>query len=111
MRQKLWLKLVKDYECEIKYDPSKANVVTNTLSKKAYLSQITIHRKLQQELVKEQIKVITWQLASLQIQSTLLDKIYIVQVLDEWCVQIRQRVAKDIEVDLNNIKGIMSFKG
>ncbi|GJY35866.1 putative reverse transcriptase, RNA-dependent DNA polymerase [Tanacetum coccineum] len=34
MRQRRWLELFSDYECEIKYHPSKANVVADALSKK-----------------------------------------------------------------------------
>ncbi|KAL0556455.1 hypothetical protein IC582_004969 [Cucumis melo] len=34
MRQRTWLKLVKDYDCEILYHPGKANVVADALSRK-----------------------------------------------------------------------------
>ncbi|KAI3744946.1 hypothetical protein L1987_58044 [Smallanthus sonchifolius] len=34
MRQRRWLELVKDYDCEILYHPRKANVVANALSHK-----------------------------------------------------------------------------
>nr|GEX50441.1 hypothetical protein [Tanacetum cinerariifolium] len=34
MRQYRWLELFSDYDCEIRYHPSKANVVANTLSRK-----------------------------------------------------------------------------
>nr|GEW94745.1 putative reverse transcriptase domain-containing protein [Tanacetum cinerariifolium] len=34
MRQKRWLELFSDYECEIKYHPGKANVVAHALSRK-----------------------------------------------------------------------------
>ncbi|KAL0549558.1 hypothetical protein IC582_014043 [Cucumis melo] len=34
MRQQRWLELVKDYDCEILYHPSKANVVADALSRK-----------------------------------------------------------------------------
>ncbi|KAA0047517.1 pol protein [Cucumis melo var. makuwa] len=34
MRQRRWLKLVKDYDCKILYHPDKANVVTDAFSRK-----------------------------------------------------------------------------
>ena len=35
MRQRRWLELIKDYDCEINYHPSKANVVADVLSRKS----------------------------------------------------------------------------
>ncbi|GJV34091.1 putative reverse transcriptase domain-containing protein [Tanacetum coccineum] len=34
MRQRRWLKLLSDYDCEIRYHPEKANVVADALSRK-----------------------------------------------------------------------------
>nr|GFB61214.1 putative reverse transcriptase domain-containing protein [Tanacetum cinerariifolium] len=34
MRQRRWIELCSDYECEIRYHPGKANVVANALSRK-----------------------------------------------------------------------------
>jgi hypothetical protein len=48
MRRRRWLELIKDYDLEIHYDPNKANVVTDALSRKAhcnYLPAISISRK------------------------------------------------------------------
>jgi hypothetical protein len=38
MRQRRWLELVKDYDLEIHYHPSKANVVADALSRKSYVN-------------------------------------------------------------------------
>ena len=35
MRQRRWLDVLKDYDCEILYHPGKANVVVDALSHKA----------------------------------------------------------------------------
>ncbi|GKD58961.1 hypothetical protein Tco_1296470 [Tanacetum coccineum] len=34
MRQHRWIKLLRDYDCEIRYHPSKANVVADALCQK-----------------------------------------------------------------------------
>jgi hypothetical protein len=34
MRQRRWLELIKDYDCEILYHPGKENVVVDALSRK-----------------------------------------------------------------------------
>ncbi|KAL0534368.1 hypothetical protein IC582_028658 [Cucumis melo] len=52
MRQRRWLELVKDYDCEILYHPGKANVVADALSRKVSHSaalitqQAPLHRDL-----------------------------------------------------------------
>jgi hypothetical protein len=42
MRQRRWLKLIKDYDLEIHYHPGKANVVANALSHKAHCNYLPI---------------------------------------------------------------------
>jgi hypothetical protein len=42
MRQRRWLELIKDYELEIHYHPSKANVVADALSRKASCHCLTM---------------------------------------------------------------------
>nr|GEY22204.1 putative reverse transcriptase domain-containing protein [Tanacetum cinerariifolium] len=40
MRQRRWLELLSDYDCEIRYHPGKANVVTDALSRKEQIKPI-----------------------------------------------------------------------
>ncbi|KAA0059780.1 ty3-gypsy retrotransposon protein [Cucumis melo var. makuwa] len=52
MRQRTWLELVKDYDCEILYHPGKANVVADALSRK--LAQLTVQPTLRQKIIDAQ---------------------------------------------------------
>ncbi|GJZ62127.1 putative reverse transcriptase domain-containing protein [Tanacetum coccineum] len=45
MRQRWWIELLSDYECEIKYHPGKANVVTYALSRKERLKPRRFERR------------------------------------------------------------------
>nr|GEU69901.1 putative reverse transcriptase domain-containing protein [Tanacetum cinerariifolium] len=43
MRQRRWLELLSDYDCEICYHPGKANVVANALSRKERIKLLQVH--------------------------------------------------------------------
>ena len=67
MRQRRWLELVKDYDCEIHYHPGKANSVADALSRKeeAKLMSIqTLHPELQREINELEIELIVESLAN-----------------------------------------------
>nr|GEX59738.1 putative reverse transcriptase domain-containing protein [Tanacetum cinerariifolium] len=42
MRQRRWLKLLSDYDCEIRYHPGKANVVVEALSRKEQIKPLRV---------------------------------------------------------------------
>ncbi|GJW89885.1 putative reverse transcriptase domain-containing protein [Tanacetum coccineum] len=42
MRQRRWLELLSDYDCEIRYQPRKANVVANALSQKERIKPLRV---------------------------------------------------------------------
>ncbi|GKF69624.1 hypothetical protein Tco_0202681, partial [Tanacetum coccineum] len=42
MRQRCWLELLSDYDCEIRYHPEKANVVADALSRKEQIKPLRV---------------------------------------------------------------------
>ncbi|GJR88513.1 putative reverse transcriptase domain-containing protein [Tanacetum coccineum] len=62
MRQRRWLELLADYDCEIHYPPVKANVVADALSQKEPLQItsmiMTIHPKLPTQILEAQTEAI-----------------------------------------------------
>ncbi|KAA0046150.1 pol protein [Cucumis melo var. makuwa] len=83
MRQRRWLELVKDYDCDILYHPGKANVVADALSRKVAHSAalITKQTPLLRDFERAEIAVsvgeVTSQLAQLSVQPTLRQKIIV----------------------------------
>ncbi|KAA0047197.1 reverse transcriptase [Cucumis melo var. makuwa] len=81
MRQRRWLQLVKDYDCEILYHSGKANVVADALSRKVSHSaalitrQAPLHRDLERAEIAVSVGAVTMQLAQLTVQPTLRKRI------------------------------------
>nr|GFB94613.1 reverse transcriptase domain-containing protein [Tanacetum cinerariifolium] len=42
MRQRRWLELLSDYDCDIRYHPRKANVVADALSRKEWIEPLRV---------------------------------------------------------------------
>ncbi|KAL0539443.1 hypothetical protein IC582_023655 [Cucumis melo] len=98
MRQRRWLELVKDYDCEILYHPGKANVVADALSRKVAHSAalITKQTPLLRDFDRAEIAVLVGevisQLAQLSVQPTLRLKIIVAQLNDPYLVEKRRMV-------------------
>ncbi|KAA0051193.1 ty3-gypsy retrotransposon protein [Cucumis melo var. makuwa] len=77
MRQRRWLELVKDNDCEILYHPGKANVVADALSRKVVHSaalitkQAPLLRDFERAKIAVSVGEVTSQLAQLTVQPTL----------------------------------------
>ncbi|KAL0556479.1 hypothetical protein IC582_004993 [Cucumis melo] len=95
MRQRRWLELVKDYDCEILYHPGKANVVADALSRKVSHSaalitrQAPLHRDLERAEIVVSVGAVTMQLAQLTVQPTLRQRIIDAQSNDPYLVEKR----------------------
>ncbi|KAL0541162.1 hypothetical protein IC582_021201 [Cucumis melo] len=95
MRQRRWLELVKDYDCEILYHPGKANVVADALSRKvshsaAFITrQAPLHRDLERAEIAVSVGTVTMQLAQLTVQPTLRQRIIDAQSNDPYLVEKR----------------------
>ena len=79
LRQRRWLELIHDYNLSVNYHPGKANVVADALSRKGHLNYITSHvvsSNLCEEFKSLNLEVVPKGfLASLEVKSTLLEKI------------------------------------
>ena len=78
MRQRRWLELVSDYDCEFHYHPSKANKVVDALSRKAMAFAISVEkmpRPLQVDVCNLGMEVIIGKLSALTIQPTIMEAI------------------------------------
>ncbi|GJT54532.1 putative reverse transcriptase domain-containing protein [Tanacetum coccineum] len=65
MRQRRWLELLADYDCEIRYHPGKENVVADALSQKEQIKPLrvrslvmTIHPNLPSQILKARSKAL-----------------------------------------------------
>jgi hypothetical protein len=107
MRQRCWLELIKDYDLEVHYHPSKANVVADALSRKAHCHCLSIEifsetlcyqtRKLNLEIIPR------GSLNLISIESTLQDRIIMSQLHDEGIKIIKEM--QNIDVSTLIIKG------
>ncbi|KAL4038666.1 hypothetical protein IC575_002289 [Cucumis melo] len=115
MRQRRWLELVKDYDCEILYHPGKANVVADALSRKvshsaALITQQTpLHRDLERAEIAVSVGAVTMQLAQLMVQPTLRQRIIDAQSDDPYLAEKRglAEAGQAVEFSISSDGGLL----
>ncbi|KAL0537629.1 hypothetical protein IC582_026612 [Cucumis melo] len=118
MRQRRWLELVKDYDCEILYHPGKENVVADALSRKVSHSaalitrQAPLHRDLERAEIAVSVGAVTMQLAQLTVQPTLRQRIIDAQSNDPYLVEKRglAEVGQAVEFSISSDGGLLFEK-
>ncbi|GKB52363.1 putative reverse transcriptase domain-containing protein [Tanacetum coccineum] len=56
MRQRRWIKLLSDYDCEIRYHPGKANVIADALNQKERIKPLRVQALLRDLVMHESHK-------------------------------------------------------
>ncbi|KAL0556796.1 hypothetical protein IC582_005313 [Cucumis melo] len=115
MRQRRWLELVKDYDCEILYHSGKSNVVVDALSRKVSHSaalitrQAPLHRDLERAEIAVSVGAVTMQLAQLTVQPTLSKRIIDAQSNDPYLVEKRglAEVGQAVEFSISSDGGLL----
>jgi hypothetical protein len=91
LRQRRWLELVKDYILEIHYNPGKANVVVDALSRKSYEKALPKSAQLQEKMARLSVHIVPQgYIRQLSIQPTLEEKIRKALKTDENLMKIRK---------------------
>ena len=106
MRQRRWVKLIKDYECTIEYHPGKANVVVDSLSRKStgsishlkavYLPRLVELRSLGVRLELTDTGAL---LATSHVRPVLIDRIRELQTQDPTVIKLKR------EAESRQLKG------
>ncbi|XP_042387466.1 uncharacterized protein LOC121979543 [Zingiber officinale] len=115
MRQRRWLELVKDYDCNINYHPGKANVVADALSRKsATLSQLTSQQQLISEFQRLNLEVVAareqLKLSALIVKSNLLDQIREGQMVDQQLTEWKRKDEEKGHAIYSTVGGVVRYK-
>ena len=115
VRQRRWLELVKDYDCEILYHPGKANKVADALSRKSTATLMSIQElpnSLQKEINSLELELIVGGVSALTLQPTIYENIQGAQELDPELYRIREEVKKGAESEFSlTTDGVLSLRG
>ena len=102
LRQRIWLELIKDYDCTIEYHPGKANVVADALSRRpesslshmrsGYLPLLVDHRALGVILEVEDSGAL---FATFHVRPLLVDQILVGQSQDPQMIKLKEEIKKE----------------
>jgi hypothetical protein len=96
MRQRRWLELIKDYDLEVHYNPGKANVVVDALSRKSQCNWLLMDSRINtlcDELSKMKIEVIPFgSLSHISVEPTLRDQMIMAQLSDKGVQIIKENL-------------------
>ena len=107
LRQRRWLKLLKDYDYTIHYHPGKANVITDALSRNSMgsLAHIAVQKR-QKRLNDGVVLSVTnteTMLAHVQVRSSLVEEVKQLQQEDDFCpkkkTQVEQGLSEGFQID------------
>jgi hypothetical protein len=96
LRQIRWFELIKDYDLGINYQPRKANVVADALSRKSHMSQLVVDSmpfELCEEFNKLNLRIIAnTEATEMEVGSSLLQEIQRAQMEDEKIQEVKHNI-------------------
>jgi hypothetical protein len=99
LRKRRWLALIKDYDLGINYNPGKANVVANALSRRSHVSQLVVDSmpfELCEEFDKLSLRIIVnAEVMEMEVGSSLFQEIRRGQLEDEKVQEIKRNIKEE----------------
>ena len=96
LRQRRWLELIKDYVMKLHYHPGKANAVADALSRKSYaniLASKGVPKELAEDVMELRLDIVPIGfVATTEVRSTLLGKIWEAQKDDKEIAEIKEKM-------------------
>jgi hypothetical protein len=99
LRQRRWLKLIKDYDLGINYHPRKANMVDDALSHRSHVSQLVMDSmpfELCEDFDKLNLRIVAdTEAIEMEVDSNLLQEIRKGQLEDEKIQEIKRNIKEE----------------
>jgi hypothetical protein len=114
VKQRRWLELIKDYDLEINYHPSKANVIADALSRRSHLNMLAT-MELLPEFCKEFEKlnlgwVLNTEIITMEVDSTLEQDIQKCQLEDAKIQEIKEQIKEKASRFSVDEQGMLWYK-